>query len=160
MAWPGKTGSVPQTSCLYGRRLTARTSRWVYIQKNNKTTDNIILNNIHLQSFFVLNDHDKRLNQKEKFPTYMAVFWPRLHIWISHHESMLALHNLPAVCGVLDAVSKNRAKTNTNNNNNECISKAPLHVKYAQLHWTLNKTHAYKTPKTACVQTIMLKTSN
>ena len=38
-------------------------------------------------------------------------------------------------------------------NSNERVSRVPFHVKHAQLHLS----SAYKTPKTACVQTIMLK---
>ena len=48
-----------------------------------------------------------------------------------------------------------------NNNYNERISRAPFHVKYAQLGWTgantKYKTHAYKTPKAADFQIIMLQ---
>ena len=60
-------------------------------------------------------------------------------------------------------VSKQANKNFRNNNNNDCVSRAPFHVKYAQLRWTQANTKIqntciyYKTPKTACVQTIMLK---
>ena len=42
---------------------------------------------------------------------------------------------------------------NNNSDNNERISRMPFHVKHAEQ--VQIRTHAYKTPKTAGVQTIM-----
>ena len=58
--------------------------------------------------------------------------------------------------------TKANNNNNNNNNNNERISRAPFQVKHAELRRTgaktkIQNTCIYKTPKTAGVQTIMLK---
>ena len=50
-----------------------------------------------------------------------------------------------------------KTEIDDNNNNNERISRALFLVKHAQLQLQKYETHGYKTPKTACVLTIMLK---
>ena len=66
------------------------------------------------------------------------------------HSDPYAAHN-----------NNNNTNNNNNNNNNERIYRPLFHVKHAELCWQVQiqkcKTHTYKTPKTAGVQTIMLK---